>query len=64
MYVLVTRGNELRLQKNRATYNLGKVNLTEGLKYLKMSTTHREDDGGVEGPERGTEARSAGVPRG
>ena len=22
------------------------------------------DDGGVEGPERGTEARSAGVPRG
>jgi len=37
----------------------------QGLKYLKMSTIHTErDDGGAEGPERGTEARSAGVPRG
>ena len=37
----------------------------QGLKYLKMSTAHKQrDDGGAEGPERGTEARSAGVPRG
>jgi len=35
----------------------------QGPKYLKMSTTHKRDDGGAEGPVRDTEARSAGVPR-
>ena len=35
----------------------------QGLKYLKMSTTHREGRWRAEGPERGTEARSAGLPR-
>ena len=30
----------------------------------QMSTLHTErDDGGAEGPERGMEARSAGVPK-
>jgi len=36
----------------------------QGLKYLKMSTTQREGRWRAEGPERSTEAQSAGVPRG
>jgi len=39
--------------------------IDQGLKYLRMSTTHREGRWrGAESLERGTEARSAGVPRG
>ena len=37
----------------------------QGLKYLKNCQLHtKKDDGGAEGLERGTEARSAGVPMG
>ena len=35
----------------------------QGLKYFKMSTTHREGRWRAEGPERGTESRSTGVPK-
>jgi len=49
----------LKPQSNGPLYS----NTVQGLKFLQKKHTER-DDRVAESPERGTEARSAGVPRG